>query len=52
MLFQLTNAPAVFVNTYGQGFHRFLHQLIIVFIDDILSILRHGSRMIASLHRI
>jgi hypothetical protein len=36
MLFRLTNAPAVFMNTMNKVFHDYLDQFVVVFIDAIL----------------
>ena len=36
MPFSLTNAPTVFMDLINRIFHRYLDQLMIVFIDDIL----------------
>jgi hypothetical protein len=36
MSFELTNAPAVFMDTVNKVFHDYLDQFTVVFIDDIL----------------
>jgi hypothetical protein len=36
MSFELTNVPAVFMNTMNRFFYDYLDQFVVVFIDDIL----------------
>ena len=43
--FGLTNAPAAFMDLMNQVFSDFLNKYVIVFIDDILFILRHKRSM-------
>jgi hypothetical protein len=36
MLFGLTNAPSVFIDSMNQVFHKYLDLVVVLFIDDIL----------------
>jgi hypothetical protein len=43
MSFGLTNAPAFFMDTMNRVFHDYLDQFTVVFIDDILNLLKDAG---------